>query len=405
MTDQLSLRARVLNKVTSLFPNHQIYFRTDGKVRFFTLTTGMQLAAVTCVCLFSLWLGKSTFDYFAQSDRLQQSRMALNKMFGQVEALSDDMEGLEERILQRAARIEARQNALQTILKDGLIEPELLNLETLTDDAVAGQDVLDNPSPKALKEAQLRLGRIDDRDPQVHFESVFALLEKRQTAFASALLDKAQQETDDILSLLSDLGVNPDSFIRKTTGAALGVGGPEIALVSLTDETNEDDPLTALAQDWSMLKSLRENILSVPATPPLDKFYISSNYGKRRDPFTKRWAHHSGTDLAAWYGTPVKATAAGKVTYAGYKAGYGRVVEIDHGNGFVTRYGHLRKVVVKKEQDVTIGAKLGETGSTGRSTGPHVHYEVWFDGKTLDPAKFIKASQNVLKIQGRTTRG
>ncbi|MEM1019530.1 MAG: peptidoglycan DD-metalloendopeptidase family protein [Pseudomonadota bacterium] len=412
MIERPSAPVRLRQKIKDLFPHHQIYFRTDGKVRFFTLTTGMQLSAVAAVCLFSMWLGKSTFDYFAQSDRLQQSRMALNEMFGQVEALNDDMEGLENKILQRAARIEARQDALQEILKDGLIEPEQLNILDLSNDALSGEETPERAQKKAaLKEAALRLRRsAANIDSNAHFSSVFETLEKRQVALVAALHDHAEQEKQQILSLLGDLKVNQETILaRAHTGGAdapPNVGGPVVALASLSDDTDLDnDPLLALAEDWDVLKNLRGQILSVPAIAPLKNYYVSSSYGRRRDPFTRRWAHHSGTDLAAWYGTPVLATSDGTVTYAGYKAGYGRVVEVDHGNGFVTRYGHLRKVVVKKKQAVTMGDKLGETGSTGRSTGPHVHYEIWFDGKTLNPEKFIKASQNVLKIQGRTNSG
>lgn len=407
MAEKLSLLLRMKAKAIALFPNHQIYFRTDGKVRFFTLTTGMQLTGVAALCMSFLWLGKSTYDYIAQSDRLQANRVALNKMSGQMEELSDDFEGLEQRILERAARIEARQGVLQSVLNDGLVDAKPIDLQTLTDDTLSSSDAKDiQASPKKVSAYMLRK---PGADPQEHFQTVFTILEKRQIAFATALQERAQSEKDDILTLLSNLNVNPEIFLATAQdhGAdaiAANVGGPFVALSSLA-EKDTPEPFTALIEDWAELKDLRDQILSVPAIAPLDKFYVSSKYGKRRDPFSRRWAHHSGVDLAAWYGTPVNATSDGKVTYAGYKAGYGRVVEIDHGNGFVTRYGHLRKVVVKKGQSVTMKTKLGETGSTGRSTGPHVHYEIWFNGKTVNPVPFIKASNDVLKIQGRSTRG
>jgi murein DD-endopeptidase MepM/ murein hydrolase activator NlpD len=407
VAEKLSLLTRFKAKAIALFPNHQIYFRTDGKVRFFTLTTRMQLAGVAALCMSFIWLGKSTYDYIAQSDRLQANRVALNKMSGQMEELSDDFEGLEQRILERAARIEARQGVLQSVLNDGLVDAKPIDLQTLTDDALSSTSAKDGDSPQ--KEASAYMIRKPGADPQEHFQTVFTILEKRQIAFATALQERAQTEKDDILTLLSNLNVDPEIFLATAQdhGAdaiAANVGGPFVALSSL-EEDDTPEPFTALIEDWAELKDLRDQILSVPAIAPLDKYYVSSKYGKRRDPFSRRWAHHSGVDLAAWYGTPIHATSDGKVTYAGYKAGYGRVVEIDHGNGFVTRYGHLRKVVVKKGQSVTMKTKLGETGSTGRSTGPHVHYEIWFNGKTVNPVPFIKASNDVLKIQGRSTRG
>ena len=122
---------------------------------------------------------------------------------------------------------------------------------------------------------------------------------------------------------------------------------------------------------------------------------LTSNYGLRVDPFTKRPAWHNGIDMAAYYKAPVAAAGPGTVTYAGYKSGYGRLVEIDHGYGFKSRYAHLKSISVKKGADVAIGDTLGLMGSSGRSTGPHLHYEVWFHGKPYDPVDFLKAGRHV----------
>lgn len=407
MAETLSPMKRARAKALALFPDHQIYFRTNGQVRFFTLTTGMQLTAVAALCATFLWLGKSTYEYVAQSDRLQANRVALTKMSGQMEALSDDFEGLEKRILDRASTIEARQSVLQSVLNDGLIDAEPIDLKTLTNDDLASDG--NQSSARAQKETSLYFKRKPGVDPFVHFNGVFEVLEKRQLAFAKDLQNRAEAEKDGILTLLADLNVDPEVFLSSDgdegdTLPSANIGGPFVALSSL-DPDNTPETFTGLLEEWTSLKDLRVKVQSIPAAAPLKQYFLSSKYGKRRDPFSRRWAHHSGVDLAAWYGSSVMASGDGDVTYAGYKAGYGRVVEIDHGNGFVTRYGHLRKVVVKKGQSVTMSTKLGETGSTGRSTGPHVHYEIWFDGKTVDPVPFIKASNDVLKIQGRPTRG
>ena len=106
---------------------------------------------------------------------------------------------------------------------------------------------------------------------------------------------------------------------------------------------------------------------------------------------------HNGVDLAGRRNSAIRATAPGKVVFAGWKGNYGRFVEIDHGNGFKSRYGHLNKTLVKKGQKVGHRAKIGLLGSTGRSTGPHVHYEVWFEKRALNPMKFIKAGRYVFK--------
>jgi murein DD-endopeptidase MepM/ murein hydrolase activator NlpD len=145
---------------------------------------------------------------------------------------------------------------------------------------------------------------------------------------------------------------------------------------------------------WTALNAVLERL---PIAPPVDNFSISSSFGKRQDPFTKRRAFHSGMDLAGAKRTSIYATSPGVVTFAGWKGPYGRLVEIDHGLGLRTRYGHLRKTLVKKGQKIDFRHKIGLMGSSGRSTGTHVHYEVVFDGKPLNPRKFLKAGKYVFK--------
>jgi len=136
----------------------------------------------------------------------------------------------------------------------------------------------------------------------------------------------------------------------------------------------------------------------VPLAAPVSaaSFDKSSGFGARIDPFTGRYAFHPGIDFAGPWGARVAATASGKVVFAGYRGGYGNMVEIDHGYGIHTRYGHLSAIGVKLGAEVAKGATLGRVGSTGRSTGPHVHYEVLFDDVVRNPSNFIEAGRHVL---------
>ncbi|TAM60146.1 MAG: M23 family metallopeptidase [Rhodanobacter sp.] len=118
--------------------------------------------------------------------------------------------------------------------------------------------------------------------------------------------------------------------------------------------------------------------------------YISSYFGVRPDPFNGLAAMHTGIDIATPYGTPVHAVAEGMVTFAGVRRGYGNVVEIDHGNGYMTRYAHNSKLEVHPGQHVQVGEVIAKAGSTGRSTGPHVHFEVWYDGRVVNPLAFVR---------------
>ena len=135
----------------------------------------------------------------------------------------------------------------------------------------------------------------------------------------------------------------------------------------------------------------------MPFSSPLNYFTISSHFGKRRDPINKRWAVHTGLDFGGIKNSRVYATAPGRVSFAGRNGKYGKLVEIDHGFELKTKYGHLNKILVKRGQKVDYRAKIGLMGSTGRSTGPHLHYEILVKGKHQNPWHFIKAGRYVYK--------
>jgi murein DD-endopeptidase MepM/ murein hydrolase activator NlpD len=152
------------------------------------------------------------------------------------------------------------------------------------------------------------------------------------------------------------------------------------------------------AATLSQLNTLSAALSHVPLARPVpaSNFDRTSGFGVRMDPFTGRYAFHPGIDFAGPWGSAVHATAAGKVVFAGRRGGYGNMVEIDHGFGIHTRYGHLSKIAVRAGMKVAKGAAIGRVGSTGRSTGPHVHYEVWYDNVVKNPNNFIEAGRHVL---------
>ncbi len=135
----------------------------------------------------------------------------------------------------------------------------------------------------------------------------------------------------------------------------------------------------------------------LPLVAPTRHYYVASRYGKRRDPINRRWAMHYGLDLAGVHRSPILATAPGIVVKAGWSGHYGRTVEIDHGLGIRTRYGHLRRITVKRGQKVGFRQKIGEMGNSGRSTGTHVHYEILVNGRPRNPEKFMEAGKHVLE--------
>jgi murein DD-endopeptidase MepM/ murein hydrolase activator NlpD len=141
------------------------------------------------------------------------------------------------------------------------------------------------------------------------------------------------------------------------------------------------------------IEGLRQAAFAKPVGAPLASRRISSRFGNRLDPFLKRPAFHAGIDFVAAAGTPVRSTAPGVVVSAGWNGGYGRMVEIKHSDGISTRYGHLSAILVSVGDKVGAGTPVGRVGSTGRSTGPHLHYETLSGGKAINPAAYLAAGR------------
>jgi murein DD-endopeptidase MepM/ murein hydrolase activator NlpD len=134
---------------------------------------------------------------------------------------------------------------------------------------------------------------------------------------------------------------------------------------------------------------LRTRWVAMPSDWPLDGV-LTSPYGRRRSPFTRQWKFHRGLDLSAPIGSEIRAPAPGTILSAGWNSGYGRMVQVDHGYGVVSRYAHMGRVRVKKGDRVRRGDALGGVGMTGRTTGPHLHYEIQVDGRFVDPMVFLR---------------
>ena len=137
---------------------------------------------------------------------------------------------------------------------------------------------------------------------------------------------------------------------------------------------------------------------ALPLASPLGQYQLESPFGQRVDPINRRQGFHPGVDLTSAFRAPVYSTAPGVVTYAGVRDTYGKFVEIDHGNGIVTHYAHLHRITVARGQKVGAHQEVGELGSTGRSTGPHLHYEGVVDGEPLDPEKFLEVGKSVVQV-------
>jgi murein DD-endopeptidase MepM/ murein hydrolase activator NlpD len=161
-------------------------------------------------------------------------------------------------------------------------------------------------------------------------------------------------------------------------------GGPLLGL---------DPSLAALGRSMARMAALEQNLAAVPHSLPASLEYISSGFGYRSDPFSGEAAFHSGLDFRGPVGAPIYAAAAGRVSFAGVKSGYGNCIEISHGNGMVTRYAHMSAFRAHVGQDVAAGEAIGAIGSSGRSTGPHLHFEVRINDRPVNPRPFLEAAR------------
>jgi murein DD-endopeptidase MepM/ murein hydrolase activator NlpD len=207
------------------------------------------------------------------------------------------------------------------------------------------------------------------------------LIEQRQLALAAAL---AGDDVD--AATLKRLGFYPSQ------SASDGRGGPF--------DGNADPTFKQLFTSWKKLDNIASSAIAIPSDKPVRTAAFTSGYGVRNDPFRGGHAMHAGIDLAGPYGTPIYATADGTVERAGWNSGgYGNLIELDHGRGIETRYGHLSKVLISAGQQVKRGQLIAYMGSTGRSTGSHLHYEVRIDGKPVNPIPFMKSTDYLVAMQ------
>ncbi|MEO9339106.1 M23 family metallopeptidase [Mesorhizobium sp. SB112] len=212
-------------------------------------------------------------------------------------------------------------------------------------------------------------------------------IEKEQLSSINSLAENAYQTADAISEALESAGLPID-----TEDSDNAVGGP---LIALDKATVFDARVKELDEALTKLETMKEKARLLPISNPAPGHPVSSTFGVRKDPLLGTPALHSGMDFRATPGTPVKATAKGKVVRAGWAGGYGRMVEILHDGGYSTRYAHMSKVLAQKGQNVQPGDIIGEVGSTGRSTGPHLHYEVRNQGAATDPLRFLKLGKAI----------
>jgi murein DD-endopeptidase MepM/ murein hydrolase activator NlpD len=215
-----------------------------------------------------------------------------------------------------------------------------------------------------------------------------AALTADQDARIGQLASAAEARAADAERAIRRVGLNPGLVLAKLDGRA-GQGGP---LEALTQSGQPLEPqLASLAASVARMNHLEHGLDTLPTRAPATVPFVSSSFGLRTDPFTGEVAMHAGLDFPGPVGTPIHAAADGVVTFAGSKGGYGNCIEVTHANGLMTRYGHMSAFKAHVGEKVLGGETIGAIGSTGRSTGPHLHFEVRVNGAAVNPRTFLEA--------------
>lgn len=225
-------------------------------------------------------------------------------------------------------------------------------------------------------------------------------VEQQQVAVAARAQRVAEQRFVRAVAHVRSLGLAPERLMPRQ----LAMGGPFEAADSAAAEADlrADTQFRSLFMTWKKLDTLEHGVMAIPSAQPVEHLAFTSNYGIRSDPFRGTAAMHAGVDIPGPVGTPVYATADGMVDRAERSGGYGNLVELDHGKGIQTRYGHLSKILVEAGTRVHRGQLIALMGSTGRSTGPHLHYEVRIDGHAVNPVPFLQTADYLLAAQDRS---
>ena len=408
--------------------------RSPKRVGGYTLThAGRQVRigpiafwlSVSVLLVMALW-SAGTATYFAFRDDLltrliaRQAEMQhayedrITELRAQVDRLTSrqllDQEQVEQRIgqlMRRQSTLESRAatiNGLPDLASTGSIKPSRSTLarpESSGSTPAKPSPINDTIilAPPSERDAGLESrpaiggsGRVSG-GPKGGIEASLAWLQDsldRVDAGQGATL-LAIEETYDakirrMRGVLTDLGMDAGKVAAAAPAGA--IGGPYVPASAGGFERQ----IYRIQLVRGHVDRLSRTLLSVPVRKPLaGEMETSSGFGVRLDPFIRAPAMHTGLDFRGTSGEPVRATAAGKVVAAGWNGGYGRLIEIDHGNGVSTRYGHLSEILVSEDQAIKPGQLIGRVGSTGRSTGPHLHYETRIDGEAVDPHKFLRA--------------
>lgn len=352
--------------------------RSQGHVRFIKVSSRLQKGAAATALILALgWTGS-------------MSIMAWNKYVAEAEIASFQSE--KAQVAKAQERLEAYSGNIENVVSD--LETRQKALEAMSEMLPDEIKTVDTNVTDSSKETAKTIEQVGAYFPQARG---LAEIEARQLAYVENMTRYADWRAGKAEQALRKLNLDPRAMERAARAEARSAMGGPLELLATSADGSLDPRFERLGLSLERMSALELALEGVPRVVPAAVTRISSNFGYRRDPFNRRAAMHNGIDFKGPYGSPIYAAAMGEVTFAGWKGGYGRTVEVTHTNGIMTRYAHLARITVKKGQSIDAGATLGGLGSSGRSTGPHLHFEVRINGGAVNPRPFLETAPDVLK--------
>ena len=359
------------------FPDREFFMRSEGQVRFIKISSRLQIAAAAiAAALLLAWLvsmaAMAVAQYTAARDRLTllDREAKVSTAESRVSAYREDLGGI-------ATDLEKRQAYLEK-----MVEAHVGELPT---DAKQGETVSDSST-----EARKTVDKVSAALPEA---AGLARLEARQLAFAERLTRLADRRSAAAAQRIRQLGLNPGMMLARVNDRS-AMGGPLIPLFA-SRSAALDPRLQRLGVSLARMEALEDGLAGIPQHNPASLQFLSSGFGYRADPFTGGAAFHAGLDFKGPVGAPIYSAAKGTVSFVGQRSGYGNVVEVSHGNGLMTRYAHMSRFHSRVGQPVEAGQVIGAIGNTGRSTGPHLHFEVRINDRPLNPRPFLESASHV----------
>jgi murein DD-endopeptidase MepM/ murein hydrolase activator NlpD len=389
----------------------EIIFRSAGRARVFNISHRLQIFALAFMAVVFCWSGYSYYFYHKTDRIISRKDRELGKTRDAYVDLMTDVAALQKNLKDVVQSLDEAGNGFDEL--NGYKEQALIvedKIKKITDseswidgdeledkltvkDAIIKKDLVENENNQ-LKQRIMVLGtKIDELQKTVKgLEGAEIAILDKIAKLSGKEIEQIKDSLNKINSSLKEKNryFNPLANIKKGEGGAylpVEVENPELAK-KMFETFNAID----------MLTNYKDAFRNVPLGAPVYRYQLSSEFGTRSDPFKQHLAKHKGIDMRASLGSRVSAPADGKVISASYQNnGYGNIVEIDHGNGFSTKYAHLNKIYVKKGDQIKFNQAVGEVGHTGRATGNHLHYEMLYRGANVNPLTFVKLkSQNAI---------